>query len=104
MIDQEKAMKAATRYLELRGLEDVKEANGWLTAFDPETEEQVIIKVDVCLDGFDHELPAREEFEEAAPALLALIDKFNMSLRFDWCQLLVVGADRAMVRHAIDVY
>ena len=99
---QEKAIKAVERYLKLKGYEDVSEFEGFVIGMDDG--ERVICHVEVCEEefgGFDMD-ELRPIAESVALRYLAQCEAVNVPLRFDEVKLIVVGGDRAMVRHHVN--
>lgn len=108
-----KAMKAASRFLEHRGYEVLE--TGWKclagTSDIVAEDGDVLVFVDVSArDGIDRGFPTdscsrenRTRREMVALAYLAEhADVTERPVRFDNVALLVVGPDRAMIRHHIN--
>jgi len=96
---QEKAIKAAIKYLGIQGYEDVREFEGHVVGLDGE---QLVLASVSVVDGFcssDHE--PRGTREKLALKLLCECDHTG-SVRFDDLQLIVMREDRAFLRHERD--
>ena len=104
----EKARKAARMYLERRNYEVVEE--GWANgdaAVDliaRDGEDLVFVDVHVNAEGtkLPDEHPDRARFEAAAAVYLASCDEVDFPVRYDVVSLLVVGSERALLRHHIN--
>ena len=99
---QDRAVKAAARFLEVRGYETL--ATGWkspetrgaidLVARDPESDDLVFVDVS-----------ARPTMELLAVSWLAENDfAESVGVRFDKISMIVVGEDRALLRHHINAF
>lgn len=109
----EKAKKAASRYLERRGYDILEE--GWASSAGTSdviaTEGDTLVFVDVKArrdtdKGFPEgrvDAAERTRREMVALAYLAEHDFADMAVRFDNVSLVVIGDDRALVRHHINV-
>lgn len=107
----EKATRAASRYLEHRGYDILEE--GWASPAGTSdiiaTEGDTLVFVDVRARrdtdaGFPSEPPTaaeRTRREMIALAYLSEHDMAEMAVRFDNIALMVVGDDRALLRHHI---
>ena len=107
---QERAIQAATRFVERRGYEVLDE--GWvpegaergidIVAQDDET----IVFIEVTAndgDAFGGEHAEREQLESLAAKWLGQHSPENdVSVRFDAIDMIVVSADRALLRHHIN--
>lgn len=107
----EKATRAASRYLEHRGYDILEEgrASPAGTSDVTATEGDTLVFVDVKARrdtdaGFPSEFPTaaeRTRREMIAPAYLAGHDLGEMPVRFDNIAMVVAGEDRALLRHHI---
>ena len=99
---QEKAIEATKKYLAMKDYEDITEFEGYVTAIDDGY--RVICRVSVCEEEFGgvrcEEL--REMAESVAIRWLAQNEAVDVPLRFDDIRLIVVGNDRAMLRHHVN--
>ena len=112
-----KADQAAVRYLEAMGY-DIIEQNwtcdfGGIDIIARDTEDGTIVFADVTLscvieDGFAPELvtPGKRASLEliAASFLKDFADKTDRKVRFDIVGLLILGEDRAMVKHHVNAF
>lgn len=109
---QEKAAKAATRFIERKGYE-LLEA-GWTS---PEgtridliaNDEDTLIFIDVTATeygegGFEGGKVKRSDLEIAASWLAAKSHDGEIQVRFDIIDMLVVSTDRALLRHHIHAF
>ena len=103
-----RAAKATKRYLELRGFEILEE--GWshgadtadFIAIDGESGDLVILFAEASRnagEGFPDTEADRKAFERLAAAYLAETEYIDVAVRLDIVSLLVVGDDRALIRH-----
>ena len=110
---QEKAVKAATRFIERKGFE-LLEA-GWAS---PEgtlidliaNDEDALVFIDVAATeygegGFEGGKVKRSDLEIAAASWLAVnTPDGDIQVRFDIIDMLVVSTDRALLRHHINAF
>lgn len=110
---QEKAVKAATRFIERKGFELLE--TGWES---PEgttvdliaTDEDALVFIDVTATeygegGFEGGKVSRADFEIAAAGWLASHPEGpDTQVRFDIIDMLVVSEDRALLRHHINAF
>ena len=103
-----RAAKATKRYLELRGFEILEEGWGHGTdaadfiAIDGESGDLVIVFAEASRnvgESFPDTEADRKAFERLAAAYLAETEYVDVAVRLDIVSLLVVGEDRAMIRH-----
>ena len=113
---QDRAVKAAARFLEVRGYETL--ATGWkspetrgaidLVARDPESDDLVFVDVSARPNsgaGFGDGSNDRETMELLAVSWLAENDfAESVGVRFDKISMIVVGEDRALLRHHINAF
>lgn len=113
---QDRAVKAAARFLEVRGYETL--ATGWkspetggtidLVARDPESDDLVFVDVSARPNsgaGFGDGRNDRETMELLAVSWLAENDfAESVGVRFDKISMIVVGEDRALLRHHINAF
>lgn len=113
---QDRAVKAAARFLEIRGYETL--ATGWkspetrgtidLVARDPESDDLVFVDVSARPNssaGFGDGRNNRETMELLAVSWLAENDfAESVGVRFDKISMIVVGEDRALLRHHINAF
>ena len=113
---QDRAVKAAARFLEIRGYETL--ATGWkspetrgtidLVARDPESDDLVFVDVSARPNssaGFGDGRNDRETMELLAVSWLAENDfAESVGVRFDKISMIVVGEDRALLRHHINAF
>ena len=103
-----RANAATRRYLELRGFEILEQ--GWshgtdtadFIAIDGESGDLVIVFAEVSRsagEGFPDTEADRKAFERLAAAYLAETEYIDVTVRLDVVSLLVVGDDRALIRH-----
>jgi len=106
-----KAHMATSRYLTMRGFVILED--GWMhaddavdfIAYDPNGE-LVFIKTYVYEDasnGFPEINHDRNAFERIAAAYLSEADTPDCMVRFDTVMLVLVGNERALVKHCVDV-
>lgn len=103
----EKAEQAAARYLERRGYSIIdREPEGFgLVARDGEAIVFVEVRArDAGQRGFGDDAPDRSCFELAAASWLAAHaeEAADVPVRFDVVALLVIAADRALLRHHVN--
>ena len=112
---QDRAVEAAARFLEVRGYETL--ATGWkspetrgtidLVARDPESDDLVFVDVSARPNsgaGFGDGRNDRETMELLAVSWLVENDfAESVGVRFDKISMIVVGEDRALLRHHINV-
>lgn len=110
---QEKAVKAATRFIERKGYELLE--TGWTS---PEgtridliaSDEDTLVFIDVTATeygegGFEGGKVKRGDLEIAAASWLAVNSPDGeMQVRFDIIDMLVVSADRVLLRHHINAF
>lgn len=113
---QEKAVEAAARFLRIRGYEMLatewrpREAKGAidLVARDPESDELVFVDVAARKhpgEGFGGWRNDRKSMEALAVSWLAESGfGESVGVRFDKIGLVVVGEDRALLRHHINAF
>lgn len=113
---QDRAVEAAARFLEVRGYETL--ATGWkspetrgtidLVARDPESDDLVFVDVSARPNsgaGFGDGRNDREAMELLAVSWLAENDfAESVGVRFDKISMIVVGEDRALLRHHINAF
>ena len=113
---QDRAVEAAARFLEIRGYETL--ATGWkspeargtidLVARDPESDDLVFVDVSARPNsgaGFGDGRNDRETMELLAVSWLAENDfAESVGVRFDKISMIVVGEDRALLRHHINAF
>ena len=110
---QEKAVKAATRFIERKGYELLE--TGWTP---PEgavidliaDDEGTIVFIDVTANtteegGFQNGKYTREQLELAAACWLGgNMVEGDIAIRFDFIDMIVVSDDRALLRHHINAF
>lgn len=111
---QTRALQAASKYMERRGYEIVETA--WscevgtidVIAKDDDTLVFTCVK---CHDAAENGLPKdevtearRDALERLAAKFLADYDACDMRIRFDLVSMLVIGTDRALIRHHINAF
>lgn len=107
---QEKAVKAATRFIECKGFELL--GTGWTPPEGTQidliaSDEDTLVFIDVTAteygeSGFEGGKVKRSDLEIAAAAWLAgNSPNDEIQVRFDIIDMLVVSADRALLRHHI---
>lgn len=110
---QEKAIQAATRFIERKGFELLE--TGWTS---PEgttidliaSDEDSLVFIDVTATeygegGFEGGKVSRSDLEIAAASWLAgNSPEGDIQVRFDIIDMLVVSADRALLRHHINAF
>lgn len=110
---QEKAVKAATRFIERKGYELLE--TGWTfpegTRIDLiASDEDTLVFIDVTATeygegGFEGGKVKRGDLEIAAASWLAVNSPDGeMQVRFDIIDMLVVSADRVLLRHHINAF
>lgn len=111
---QEKAVKAATRFIERKGFE-LLEA-GWTSPEGTQidliaNDEDTLVFIDVTATeygeggGFEGGKVKRSDLEIAAASWLAgNTPDGDIQVRFDIIDMLVVSADRALLRHHINAF
>lgn len=105
----EKAISAAARYLDRRGYEvltDSNEGAAKIVALDEEGT-LVFCSVTVKTDSLGEEEVPRSDMEMSAANYLAANAKeteADVRIRLDVITLLVVSAERALIRHHINAY
>lgn len=113
---QDRAVKAAARFLEIRGYETL--ATGWkspetggtidLVASDPDSDDLVFVDVSARPNsgaGFGDGRNDRETMELLAVSWLVENDfAESVGVRFDKISMIVVGEDRALLRHHINAF
>ena len=113
---QDRAVEAAARFLEVRGYETL--ATGWkspetrgtidLVARDPESDDLVFVDVSARPNsgaGFGDGRNDRETMELLAVSWLVENDfAESVGVRFDKISMIVVGEDRALLRHHINAF
>lgn len=97
----ERAIKAAVRFYEKRGY-DIADITGYfdIIAFDEETVVFTDLFVQDCLDE-----PCIDRREVETRMVRILVDNYewtDMPIRYDRIILLVLGNDRALVKHHIN--
>lgn len=104
---EERGRKAIIRYLKLKDY-DVIDEN--FDDFVVATNEDVIHFVDIIVsdklekDLFSKLNKSRDDFEQAMCKWLASHDEFvDVSVCSDICNLVVLGSDRAFIRHYVNV-
>ena len=104
----DRAMAATRRYLELRGFdildEDWSHGNDTadFIAIDGENGDLVVVFAEASRNagtGFPDAETDRKAFERLAVAYLAETEYVDVVVRLDVVSLLVIGEDRAMIRH-----
>ncbi|WP_255467424.1 YraN family protein [Raoultibacter phocaeensis] len=101
--------EAAARYLERKGFE-ILERNWECAAGEADIiafDEDVLVFVEVkTRSNADKGLPEeavdkkkRERYERIAAAFLATFDTVDIAVRFDVVSILVIGGERALLRH-----
>ena len=102
----ERSHQAIRAYLRHRGIEVLEE--GWAHGSDSidfiamDDEELVFVDTATKCGGYDmpREEPDQERFERIAAAYLAEAEVEGLtSIRYDIASLLVVGSDKALLRH-----
>lgn len=106
---QEKAVKAAARFIERKGYELLE--TGWTspegTQIDLVADDDALVFIDVTATeygegGFEGGKVKRSDLEIAAASWLAANSPDGeIQVRFDIIDMLVVSADRALLRHHI---
>lgn len=107
---QERAIKAAKRFIERRGMEivdgDPVEIDNGFVAREDDT--MVFVEVSAT-SSVERGLPSQKTGEDArrrrerqAAAWLARFSEGDLRVRFDSIALLVLGGDRALLRHHIN--
>lgn len=110
---QEKAVKAATRFIERKGFELLE--TGWTSPEGTQidliaNDEGTLVFIDVTATeygegGFEGGKVKRSDLEIAAAAWLAgNSPDCEIQVRFDIIDMLVVSADRALLRHHINAF
>ena len=110
---QEKAVKAATRFVERKGFELLE--TGWTSPEGTQidliaSDEDTLVFIDVTATeygegGFEGGKVKRSDLEIAAAAWLAgNSPDGEIQVRFDIIDMLVVSADRALLRHRINAF
>lgn len=112
---QERGIKACAVFLERRGYEilerDWKCDAGKIDLIAKDDEDTVVFLevhvYDVAEEGMpedDVSLENRRRSEIIAGTYLAAADEVDIKVRFDIISLLVIGSDRALLRHHINVF
>ena len=110
---QEKAVKAATRFIERRGFELLE--TGWTSPEGTQidliaSDDDTLVFIDVTAieygeGGFEGGKVKRSDLEIAAASWLAgNTPDGDIQVRFDIIDMLVVSADRAPLRHHINAF
>ena len=110
---QEKAVKAATRFIERKGYELLE--TGWTSPEGTKidlvaNDEDALVFIDVTATeygegGFEGGKVKRSDLEIAAASWLAgNTPDGDIQVRFDIIDMLVVSADRALLRHHINAF
>lgn len=110
---QEKAVKAATRFIERKGFELLE--TGWTSPEGTQidliaSDEDTLVFIDVTATeygegGFEGGKVKRSDLEIAAAAWLAgNTPDGEIQVRFDIIDMLVVSTDRALLRHHINAF
>lgn len=110
---QEKAVKAATRFIERKGFELLE--SGWTSPEGTQidliaNDEDTLVFIDVTATeygegGFEGGEVKRGDLEIAAESWLAgNTPDGDIQVRFDIIDMLVVSADRALLRHHINAF
>ncbi|MBR5259878.1 MAG: YraN family protein [Eggerthellaceae bacterium] len=113
ILDQ-RGKEAAAKFLERRGY-DVIERNwscyaGTVDIIANDEDTLVFVEVNTCRDdkgGFPAETNVAEkraQYEKIALAFLTDYDAVDMTVRFDNISIVVIGDDRALVRHHIGIH
>lgn len=106
----QKAKQGVSRYLEIKGYEILED--GWCHGKDSvdfiatdEDDALVFIGCEVNAnagEGIPEEAPDRKAFERIAAAYLAESDMSSVEVRYDIVGVLVIGENRALIRHHIN--
>lgn len=107
---QERAIEAAKRFIERRGMEivdgDPEEIDNGFVAREDDT--MIFVEVSAS-SSVERGLPSQKAGEDArrrrerqAAAWLARFDAGDLRVRFDNIALLVLGEDKALLRHHIN--
>ena len=108
---QEKAVKAATCFIERKGFELLE--TGWISPEGTQidltaSDEDALVFIDVTeygKGGFEGSKVKRGDLEIAAASWLAANSPDGeIQVRFDIIDMLVVSADRALLRHHINAF
>lgn len=101
---QERAVKAAKTSLVNKGYEIVGSTERGPVAIDEDclVFTSVLVRVMGSSDGFATDMSSRKQRELEACMWLAEHPDYTMPIRFDEVSLLVLGDDRAMLRHHIN--
>ena len=101
---QERAIKASMRFLEAKGYDVIREHNGYIVANDNGGVVIASVKVRNIDDGFGEIGDVdRSGFErEGILFLVGHPEYVDIPLRFDELALVVMGNDRAILRHHIN--
>lgn len=103
----EKALQAASMFLERRGYEVIEEkwayGNDSIDIIAREDEDLVFVDVRVKADGtrqMPEEKPDRDRFERIAAAYLTEADEgADFAIRYDIVSILVLNDNKALLRH-----
>ena len=108
---QDRAVEAAARFLEVRGYETLATGTRGtidLVARDPESDDLVFVDVSARPNsgaGFGDGRNDRETMELLAVSWLVENDfAESVGVRFDKISMIVVGEDRALLRHHINAF
>ena len=106
---QEKAVKAATRFIERKGYELLE--SGWTSPEGTQidlvaNDEDTLVFIDVTATEYgEGGKVSRSDLEIAAASWLAgNTPDGDIQVRFDIIDMLVVSADRALLRHHINAF
>ena len=111
---KQRAVKAASAFLERRGLEIVETA--WsceIGGIDviAKDEDALVFTCVTCHDAADGGLPKddvtserRDQLERLAARFLATTEAIDIAVRFDLISMLIIGTDRALIRHHINAF
>lgn len=106
----QRAKQGVRRYLELKGYEILED--GWCHGRDSvdfiaTDEDDALVFIDCEVsenagEGIPEEAPDCKAFERIAAAYLAEADLSNTEVRYDIVGVLILGENRALIRHHIN--
>lgn len=109
-----RAVKAASMFLERRGLEIIEtEWSCELGGIDivAKDDDALVFTCVTCRDAAESGLPKddisddrREKLERIAAKFLETFEGIDVVIRFDLISMLVLGTDRAFIRHHINAF
>lgn len=98
---QSRAVKAAAKYVEMKGYELVGIDEPFLAWFEDDT--MVVCRVKASTTKFPKGKERRSSYEKMMAKFTAMTNRIGFMVRFDRIDLHVVSDDRACLRHEQDV-